>query len=262
MLTQGEIQARLARAARWLAARPSYMLLTASPERMAAQEAGRFSRAWLGLLIQSIVWGLALTVAWALGERFLVENLGLKIMPAMAAVSLMFLWPFRQAAAATAHTLGGADPANRSVVVVVLILGISLGLIGAKSSWYDWYPDNASCRALLLMPLWGCWAMLITSQFCKCTCQSEPAIEAFAKGCGPIPAAFSAALPWVGTWFYFKHAGWAYLSMSVVTTLFVLVGGAVLCRVSGGLTRRALLTGNMLTQYVFLLMYLGVSRGA
>jgi len=111
---------------------------------------------------------------------------------------------------------------------------------------------------LLLMPVWGAWSMLIAIQFCRPDGATDSVTRRFARGCGPLAAAACLAPPLAGTIVYFHYLGpAAQAGISAVTVATAIASGPILCRLARGLTRDALLTGNLLTQLAFLMACLG-----
>jgi len=151
-------------------------------------------------------------------------------------------------------------------VIVALLLLYFLDVRGQAEehgSWYaywlgdwQWLRPRASYRPLLLGPLWGAWAMLIMPQFSRANKDTEPAIAAYADGCGPAKAAFMMAFPLAGSLYYFNHLSWWQISISALAVLSATVGGLVICKATGGLKGRSLLAVNILTQLVFYFAYL------
>ena len=251
----------------WLVNRPSYMLLTAGDERLAAQPSQRFAGAWAGVMLLSLGCSVLLFAA-ASWSWLLFHDFSRLIMPSLAATVTFALWPFRRGMAALAETIAGDDPTARALTASVLVLVLMMCLLRINPvnhheyslrGWLVWLrPENEFFRLLLLMPLWGGWEMLIAAQLGKVGDVTEPAVAAFARGCGPVPMVVSLAAVLVITIQYFNFLPWAQVSISAAAIIAATVGGAGLCRSSGGLTRRALLAGNVLTQFVFLLAYLVV----
>jgi hypothetical protein len=265
---------------RWLIDRPSYMLLTAGESRLAAAEPSRFVFAWFGLALQSVVWGVVLVCAWNLSwglfgdvpvARIAALTPSLQVMPALAAAAVFVLWPFRRAAASCAQTLGGADVGVRATVAAIQVVLLTIGLIAMKSrqvyegqeppQFLGVRPELDACRALMLMPLWGVWGVLITSQFCKACSDTEGPVAAFARGCGPATASFCVALPLGATWYCFQFLGmWQHWAMSISAGVAAVAAGAIFCRLGGGLSRRALLATSMMTQLAFMLAVLAATK--
>ncbi|MFB3891684.1 MAG: hypothetical protein ACE15C_06625 [Phycisphaerae bacterium] len=248
---------------RWLIDRPSYMLLTAGDERLAAAPPRRFAWAWVGLVVQAIAWGYAFNVVWDWTQQHLSsDRFGSNLVQVAAVVATMGVWPFRRSIASLAEAAAGNGAAAQAVLGAVLVSSLLAGLLAANSEFqYDYfYPGNGCARTILLMPPWGAWAILITCQFCRPRESTEPAIVAFARGCGPIAATLTMAVPWVLTWVYMKYLGWWYMMMPASAIATAIGGGAILCRKCGGLSRRTLLAVNMLVQFAVLVAYLYVGR--
>lgn len=252
---------------RWFVHRPSYMMLVASDEALSAGSPARFRGAWAGMVFGSLVWGGLLASLWVLTERAITDPLGMGIMPAVFTVAAMVVWPFRRAFGAAAEVLGGQDPSIRSAMGGLLAAVFMFGLLAAKHNyiysdmvlptWLMWLrPDVDTARLLVLMPLWGAWAILITGQFCRACERTEPAIVALSKGCGPVLAAMGVALPLAATWFYFGYMGnWAHWQMSGLALVGALASGLVACKVRGCLSRKVLLCANLMAQVSLLLGY-------
>lgn len=248
----------------WLRHRPAYMLLTAGEEDLAAQNAARFEGAWLELMVLSLLWGVATVGLWGLGWKVVRNYSGILFVPAVMVAVPMLLWMYRRALLALAARLGGADPAERAVFGSVIAIVITLFLLDLnrwEQDWPSYLPQALQWiwpmplyRVLILSPLWGAWSMLITCQFRRSNDCTEPAVKAFAHGCGAIAAVFSVALPLAGTLLYFHFLGEWRLAVAGVPAVVAVAGGLVLCR--NGLRRGPLLASNLLTQIAFLAAYL------
>lgn len=252
----------------WVARRPAYMLLTAGDAPLAAEPPERFTLAWIGLMGMSLLWGIILVNLWGVAWGVFRDYEPL-VMPAMATAGLFCLWPFRRAIAALAEFLAPRDATTRAVVASAIVLIVALSFLGLKPDWRRWeftklpwwvawlQPDAKLYRVLLLMPLWGAWAMLIAVKFCKPTERTEPQVSALARGCGAAAAAGCMAVLLGASIAYFHHLGvGSQVTIFVVTVLAAIGGGVGLCRAAGGACRRALLAANVLTQVAFILAYL------
>ena len=97
--------------------------------------------------------------------------------------------------------------------------------------------------------------MLIAVQFRRPCIASDPVTRCFARGCGPLTAVACLAAPLTGTIIYFHYMGMAgQLVITIATAATAILVGPLLCRIGGGLTRQALLAGNLITQIVFLML--------
>jgi len=251
----------------WLAGRPSLMLLTASDERLAQAPPGRFAFAWVGLLSASLAWGALTTVLWGAAWFVFTEPAGVLFTPVAVTAAAILLGPFRRAAVALAEALVPRDATARALAVSVVAAVLILALLGVRThqyhsenllpGWLAWVrPVGEPHRVLLLMPLWGGWAMLIAGQLARVNEQTEPAVRAFVRGCGPVSAAGSMALPAALTWLEFQFlSGWEWTIAGTAALVGILAGG-LLPRLTGGLKRRSLLAVNLATQLAFLLAYL------
>lgn len=259
----------VAAAYRWLTHRPGYMLLTAGDDALAAEPAGRFARAWGGLMLLGLAWGAATAAVWAWSGWLFGWYSGMPLMPTAAVLAAVTLWMYRRSLGALSDMLGGARRAH--AVTVTLVAVMALCLLGLRGWNEDSLPRDlpqllrhvyprASYRALVLMPMWGAWAMLITAQFRRPDDRTEAAVAAFARGCGPLAAAGCMGVLLAITIRQFNYLPWSQLSIPAVAVAAAIAGGLAACRIAGGLTRSALLAVNFLTQLAFLLAYLANIR--
>ncbi len=261
----GRMLIAVARGLRWLTHRPGYMLLTAAEEALSGQRPGRFARAWLSVMVVSVLWGGCSVLLWSWTWGLFGDFSGIPLMPAAVVVVLGLSWPYARSLLALAESLVGRD-GPRTVAVAVLVTGWTLMLLGLKS-WnpdfphyfpplLQWTRPRMMFRALLLAPIWGGWAMLLAGQFCRPSARTEPVVASFARGCGAMTATAVLAVLVLVTVTYFNHLPWTQLSISATPIVTAAVGGVLLCRRWGGLCRSALLGTNLLTQIAFLLAYL------
>jgi hypothetical protein len=257
----------LSGAAARLARRPGYLLLAASDRRLGAEPPGRFRWAWPELMLLSAAWGAGTGLLWE-GCTLLFGwySADFPLIPAAAVLAVMVLWMYRQSVLSLGEIAAGRSRAARPLATALLVVVLALILLGLKSwppdwpyylhPWLQWLRPRTMYRALLLAPVWGAWAMLITPQFRRPDWRSGPQVTAFARGCGPFAAAVCMAAPLAGSVVYFNHMPWTQLGISAAAVLAAVGGGRLLCAVGGGLTRRTLLATNLLTQMVFFLAYL------
>lgn len=249
---------------RWLARRPGFMLLTADDQTLADQLPGRFARAWLGVMVVSLLWGSASVMLWSWTWGLFGDFYGIPFMPVAAVIAVGLLWPYARSVLAMAESLVGRD-GQRSVAVAALVVVWTLMLLGIRGQddWphylppiLQWTRPQAMLRAMLLAPLWGGWAMLLAGQFSRPSARTEPVVAAFARGCGVFTTMIVLAPLLLATVTYFNNLPWTQLSISATAIIVAAAGGALLCRRWGGLCRSALLATNMLTQIAFILAYL------
>jgi len=252
----------------WLAHRPGYVFLMADEQRLAGELPQRFAGAWAPLFVLSVIWGLAFMGIWAAAWALFGEPLG-RLLPAVAVVCLFVLWPFRRALAATVELLFPSDPTARATAAAAFVVLMTLAMLSLQP---DFYRPEASLpwpvaylrpwpkiyRVLILMPMWGTWSMLITAQFCRPAGEDSSAAAVFARGCRPLAAAAVMGLLLGMTITYFNFLPWEQLTISAVTILAAIASGLIFCRLTGGLTRRALLAANLTTLLIFVLTYLAV----
>ncbi len=251
----------------WLTNRPAYALLTASDERLGRLQPQRFRGAWVGVMLISLLCGVGLVGLWGAAWA-IYGDYDILIMPALVTAAVFVLWPFREALVSLAEAIGGRNPTARAASAAVLVLILIMCFMRMKSApvyrheyvlpaalaWIR--PQQELYRVLLLMPLWGGWAMLITCQFCKVSDRTEPAVAALAKGCGPLATAACMGMLLAATIMYFNFLPWTQLSISAAAIIAAVGGGLVLCKLVGDLKRNVLLGTNLLTQIAFILTYL------
>ena len=247
---------------RWLCSRPGYLYMTADPERLADQSPGRFRYAWVGVYVASLGWGVLSLAIWGAAWKLFGETSGC-LMPAVSVATVFVLWPYRRAIAGGLQAACPADPTWRAIGGSAVLLILTLAMLSLKRDWrHDPYlpvwlawirPWEKMYRTVLLMPLWGAWAMFVTPQFCRARQPTCPATAAFAKGCSPISAAAVMGLLLAVTITYYNYLGWWQLPISAATIAGAVLSGLVFCRLAGGLTRQGLLAANVTTQLVFLL---------
>jgi len=260
------------RAARWLLGRPGAMLLLARDEALAAEPPQRFRRAWLELAAGGLGWGVTLTFVWGAAWRiFGGHHWDNPYLPAPAAVTLAFfcLGPFAPAVAGLARQIGGASAERRATATAVIVVGLAMCLLRLHPDWHrgepfdlPWWigwvrPQAKLYRVLLLMPAWGSWSMLVTPMFCQPSERTEPQVSALARGCDAIAVAAVMGVLLAISIFHFHYLGLGgQVSIPLTAVVVGVVGGAVFCRLSGGLCRRALLSANLTTQIALILAYL------
>jgi len=246
---------------------PGTLLLAGSEPALAAEPPARFRRAWMGLALLSLGIGWALAGVWHASWR-VSESFGPPWIPAGATLAAMFAWPSRRALAALAILLGGRHRPRRLAMGLLIVLLTGAGFFCLRDYYYrtdglPWpdvwtRPGYKLYRVLVLMPLWGAWAMMAVTQFRVPGERTEPAVAAFASGCGPMVTAAGMGLLLAGTIFYLSFLPLWQLAVPAAAIGAGLVGGLLACRATGGLTRRALLAGNLLAQIALLGAYLAV----
>lgn len=247
---------------------PARMLLTATDERLSAEPPDRFARAWLGLMCMGLLWGIVLANVWGLVWAIFRDTEPL-MLPAVATSACFCLGPFRRALAVLTEMLAPKDGAARAVAGAMLVLVVTVCLAKLRPDfqrweaaelpwWLGWLrPDAKLYRVLLLMPLWGAWAMLIALKFRRPSAPTEPQVSAVARGCGAPAAAGCMALLLLATIAYFSHLGpWGQAVILLGTILTAIAAGVGFSIAAGAVCRRALLAANVTTQVAFVLAYL------
>lgn len=264
---------------RWIMRSGGYLLLAGRDEALAA--APRMGRAWLSLIGVSLLWGVFMAWLWSTAWSVFGDYSGMHLMHTAVILSFSALWLYRRGVEAVSECLGSAGR-SQTLGTVVAVLVWALMLLGLRQShdldvvvwpggwlaglseawrhalaqlWRGLFPMVVQ-RVLILAPLWGAWGMLATCQFCRPTERTSAPVAALARGVTAPVLALAMALPLGMTllWLYFLD--WWRLLVPGVTIVFAIAAGRVVCTREGGLTRRALLAVNVLTQLAFLAAYL------
>ncbi|MDP6544636.1 MAG: hypothetical protein QGH60_11640 [Phycisphaerae bacterium] len=249
---------------KWLIDRPSYMFLTAGDDRLSAQKPGRFTYAWLGLMGLSVLTGIMLTGIWIVIWKVFQDYDRLS-RPAGATAIVLLVWPLRMALVSIGPALRFRRRANQMAVTAAAAALVGVGFMSLVDRFpYEYAlpdpiawirPELSIFRVLLLMGVWGAWSMLIAVQFRRPDAITDPVTRRFAHGCGPLAAAACMVLPLAGTILFFHYMGMTgQLIITGATMVTAIASGPILCRIGGGLTRGALLAGNMITQIIFLML--------
>ncbi len=247
---------------------PAVLVMSADDERLAGEDPERFKRAWLGLAIAGLVWGVVLACVWGAAWK-VFGDWGFLIMPAAITLAFYCLWPFSQTVTALGRQIGGKSAERRALAIAVVVIVMAMCLMRLSPDWQRqefptlaWWiawlrPQAKLYRVLVLMPAWGAWAMLITLKLCRPGERTEPQIAAMARGCDAIAVAvFMAVLLGVSI-AYFHHLGLGgQMLVPLATIVAAIVGGIGFSGVSGGITRQGLLAANLSTQIVFIMAYL------
>ncbi len=243
------------------------MFLVADDAMLAVQPASRFGLAWLGLMAIGVITGVLLSAVWGVAWQ-VFGDYGLLVMPALMSCILWLAWPMRKGVAGLARIAGGKDPTWQTTISALLGAVAVICFVCLKPDWYRaefvlpesvrWLRMDAKMyRVLVLMPVWGSWAMLALPQFCKPCDITGEAVRGLARGCGPLCTAVCMALLFLWNLAYFHYLGTgAELIIPIVTACSSVIFGIIMARRSGGLTRSVLLADSFLTQLVFLLTYL------
>jgi hypothetical protein len=244
------------------------ILMLAGDERLAAEPQDRFGRAWLGLAVASLLWGIVLANVWGI-SWMVFRDPDFLVMPAAITLALYCLLPFKRAVVALGRQLGGQSADGHTVAVAVVVVVLAMSFMRLSPDWARWEfprlpwwiewlrPQAKLYRVLLLMPAWGTWAMLITLKFCRPGQRTEPQLAAMARGCDAVVVAIIMAVLLAVSIFYFHYLGLGgQVLVPLATIVAAIAGGVGFCHVWGGLTRQGLLATNLATQIVFVMAYL------
>ncbi len=227
----------------------------------------RLDRMWIWTGAVALAWGCILAAIWALAANAFPywKSSDIPLMPAAAVVGAMALGPYRRALAAPAKLLSPGESASATTISAAVVVILALSLLGIPPfyregvhlpSWLAWIRPQTEYRVLILMPLWGAWAMMTPLHFCK------------VDSAGALVRAFANRQPVIGTAMWMALAlamslwqlsclryGWVALPAGLALAAGSL-GAVAICRFSGGITHSALLAANLMTQLAFLLGYL------
>lgn len=254
---------RLKTYSKWFFRRPGWRVLVGRDAGNLPDSSWRW--AWLELMLLSLAWGGVNVAVWSIAWGLFGEPAGL-LLPATAVTVASLLGPYRRAAEALGRLCFGEDRAARSLLAaaVLVVMVVSLASLRPHDYRLDaplpdvlaWIrPWTKSYRVLLLMPLWGGWATLAASQFCRPWRLGHWA-ENFSRRTGPVKVAAVMAALLALTITYFNFLPWEQLSISAITAAAAIASGWLLCRLAGRLDEAVFSAVNLVTQILFLLTYL------
>ncbi len=242
-------------------------LLFAPDKRVQADDVANTRLLWLWLGLLGVCWGLAMTAVWAIGRGLFPRAVGteLPLLPVATLIAVMALTPLRRSLQAPAELWGGESSSRQSSIFGATICILTLCLLSLSPehyeprrlpSWLMWTRPQEEYRILLLMPMWGVWAMMTPGYFVKPSENASRLIRRFIKRQPVAATAIWMAVPLAGTLCYLSFLGWWVALPAACGFLSGSGGSAITCRAAGGVSRRTLLAGNFLTQMAFLLGYL------
>ena len=246
--------------------RPAWALLWAGRSHLAQTDARAAAGMHWELMLLAVAIGVGLAFlwsgAWALfGDGFS----GLLLAPATAVLVVMVLGVYRHATMSLGGLLSRRSPAGLGVsVVVVTLLTCLLGLRSWHADWpthlpaaIQWLRPDPHFRVLVLMPVWGMWSMMAVCLFAPVTRRTELAVVELVRRVGAGFVAFWMVVLVLGSswWFSFLPAPFNGVPVSITPIIVGIVAGLWFCHRTGGLTRRALLATNLLTQMAFAFAY-------
>jgi hypothetical protein len=217
---------------------------------------------WIGLLLIAFLWGLASIGLWYAGLGLFRQSLRLFFLPNLLVVAGILLGLYSRAMMSLVRILVGSDVARGTLSACVLTL-LTAGCFLAMEprwhvqeqdlpTWLAWArPQSKIDRLLLLMPLWGAWAMLILPQFRRPS-SDDAVLSGLVRSCGPFTAALMMGALLVVTLGYFAYLPWTQLSIPAVGILTAVGGGLALAKRNGAMDRNVLLATNLLTQLALL----------
>lgn len=247
---------------------PAVLLLAGSDAQVAGHDGQYIGRAWLWLGVTGLAWGIMLALLWNAGMSVFGRQWAsdMPLLPVAIVLLAMGLGPFRQTLSALSAALDGRTVASQATLAGTLLAVLALCLLDLpcrRPDYATWLPQWLQFvwpvpenRVLVLMPIWGVWAMMAPVHFCRPAEGAAPLVAAFSRQQPVAATALWMAIPLAATlwWLKFLQA-WVALpaGMGLLVGCF---GGILLCRRHGGVCRHALLAANMATQGAYLLGYL------
>ena len=236
---------------------------TADPLTWAAEDPRSLRYGGLGLLLLAGVWAAASVGLWQVTSRLFARYSQQPTLPALALTLWMLLGPCRRGADALVNTLARGDSRKRAIPAALLALGLWCLFSVLDPEWHrsetlGWIsfarPLSKIDRVLILLPFWNAWTIVILPKFSPI--RDDHATAAFARSCGPLTAAVGMGALLAVTIGYFAYLPWTQLSISAAALCATFIGGAILARRAGGMTRDALLATGFLTQLALLTTFL------
>jgi hypothetical protein len=245
---------------------PGWLLLAGAERDYRLARPERFARAWVGLLIGQLLWGLAMIGLWNLTRLLLGYRNETYLLSGVIVMAAILLGPMRRGSVALIEQLAGGHPTARMLLAGTLLLVLASALSALRSDWHyqevrlaaavGWLrPPSKADRVLLLMPLWGAWTMLILPQFCRSRL-AEPRLTALAAGAGPLLGTGLMGVLLAVTIGYFAFLPWTQLTIPASCIAAGLGGGLALARRRGSVDRDTLAAANLLAQLALLVSYL------
>jgi hypothetical protein len=246
--------------------RAAVLLLVGSEARVAAHDGRSLRRLGVSLAAAGLGGAGVLAATWALAAHACPwwhdTHLPLVSTAAVLAVLALGARPWLAAPGELLAPPRGDGGLVTTAVMLVLALCL-LGIVPFHRepfnlpAWLAWTRPPEEYRVLLAMGMWGAWAMMTPTHFCRARPDAAPLVAVFARTHPlPVTAAWMAVTLAVSLWeLSFLTLPWVILPGGAA----VLTGGAGaigICKATGGVTRRGLLAGNFATQLAFLLGYL------
>ncbi|NLF30862.1 MAG: hypothetical protein GX591_08255 [Planctomycetes bacterium] len=246
--------------------RAAVLMLAGSDARLAAHDGRAVRRLGVSLAATGLGGGGLVAVAWAMAANACPwwHDTHLPLMATAAVLALLALGGRRWLAAPGELLAPGRADGGLVTTAVMIVLALCLlGIVpfhrepSNLPAWLAWTRPPEEYRVLLAMGMWGAWAMMTPTHFCRHRPDAPPLVAAFARTHPlPVTAGWMAVTLAVSLWeLSFLSLPWVILPGAAG----LLAGGAgavALCRATGGISRRGLLAANLATQLAFLLGYL------
>lgn len=160
---------------------------------------------------------------------------------------------------------GSLTPGLAATMGLLVAIVAELVLISAVRTGDWWWPSDwrrhlnfaypqLIYRPLLLAPLWGRWAILLTASLGRVAPRSHPAASGLSQAVSPGLVMTTFLVPLCMTAVYCSRSG--NLILGTIIALVVLgltfVSGVVIARRGGGQTRRGMLAAGKMAELIFL----------
>ncbi len=132
----------------FLGLKQAYLILTAEQQRLKSYKPESFRWGWVGLILLSLLWGLASIGLWDLSIRLFGRPGGMNVMSGMVLGATILLLPMRLGATFLCELLGGKSTTARMLFTSLLVMILMMCLLSLNP---DWYADESS------LPRWMGW---------------------------------------------------------------------------------------------------------
>lgn len=242
-------------------------------EKIKAMPGEKFAKIYFGLIVFSAIISACMIGIFTGLTSIILENSAGQtsqyFIAGFAAMLFFLLGPYSLAHKFSIKFLSQSDQTKRMIFTVAIMLGSVIFLSALRHEYYRFEyelpgfleqlrPDSKIFRVLIIMPLWGMWAMMVLLQFSRPSLERCSPSHHFAKGCGPLRVAITMGALIAISICFFAFMPWTQLIISAAAIATALIAGSVLKHLNGKLDRTVLLATNLLTQLAVLASYIAV----
>jgi hypothetical protein len=167
------------------------------------------------------------------------------------------------------EALGLALPAVMALLLAIILELVLVSALRTGAWWWpsDWrrhlnfaYP-RLIYRPLLLAPLWGRWAILLSASVGRVAHRSHPSAAGLSKAVSPTFVLVSFIPPLILTAAYCSRSGNVIIGTIIALAVLGLtfVSSVIMARRGGGQTRRSMLAAGKIAELMFLSAFVGMS---